>query len=107
MPAQALANEPPLLVDEVLIRKFIINLSLQVADSRLALVLLVQLGGEQQARESDQLDVAAKASIGQSLNVLQPWARFDSHFRISAPTAFRGECSHLHDPLLEINTCNV
>ena len=40
VPAEALADDPPLLIDEVLVRKLIIDLSLQMPDGRLALVLL-------------------------------------------------------------------
>lgn len=72
MPAEALANDPPLLIHKVLIGELVIYLSLQVPDCRLTLVLLVELGGEEEARERDQFDVAPQASICKSLNVLQP-----------------------------------
>ena len=43
VPAEALADDPPLLIDEVLVRKLIVDLSLQVPDGLQAFAQLVQV----------------------------------------------------------------
>lgn len=70
VPAEALADDPPLLIHEIIVREFIIHLPLQVPDRGLALVLLIQLGSQKQARKSYQLYVAPQVPIAQPLQML-------------------------------------
>lgn len=107
MPAQALANDPPLLIHEVFVGELVIDLALQVPDGGLTLVLLVELGGKEKAGEGDQLDVAPEASIGKTLKVLEPRRVVIQHLRITAPAALHRELPHLGHPLLEVNAGNM
>lgn len=46
VPAKALAYDPSFLLHEFVVRKLVIDLSLKMTNSRLALILLIEFGGE-------------------------------------------------------------
>ena len=62
-PSQSSYQEPALLLHEVIKYKFVVDQSAQVSDLRLALVLLIEFGSEQETGESDQFDVSSHVSI--------------------------------------------
>ena len=91
MPAETLTNYPSLLVDEIVIRKLVVNLSLKMSDCGLALVLFIKFWGQKQARESYQLDVAPQVTLTHLLKMLEPGlAAILGAVWITAPTVFWG-----------------